>query len=69
VLVNGTRLAGYTIEFIGALAGQDVTGITADLLAPMRASPSAPRSRRRPASASSSRSRSSACAARRPTST
>jgi len=34
VLVSGTRLAGYTIEFAGALAGQNVTGLAVGLLAP-----------------------------------
>jgi hypothetical protein len=29
VLVTGTRLGGYTIEFVGTLAGTDVAGITA----------------------------------------
>jgi len=31
VRVTGTRLAGYTIEFIGALAGTDVTGLVASV--------------------------------------
>ncbi|MDB5857653.1 MAG: hypothetical protein JWQ76_1342, partial [Ramlibacter sp.] len=33
VLVNGTRIGGYTIEFTGTLAGQDVSGLAVSLLA------------------------------------